>query len=380
MNFPSPRNLLSWALPLFLLAGCARPLRVVPTPGQGTRVEADHPLIRYTGRFDFSDAKAPAFDWPGTTIEAAFEGTTCAVLLEDGNNDYNVSVDGQPSTVLRTTGEKVYLLAQGLAEGRHTVRLTRRTEPGWGEAVFRGFLLDPEHGLVELPPRPERRLLFIGDSFTAGYGNEGQLGCRFTRETQNIERTYAAMVSQRLGAEYEVIAKSGRGVVRNYGEPAPTSPKPMPGYFAQAKAEKEQPGWDFLRWVPHAVIINLGTNDFSTQPHPPQEVFTKGYEALIADVRRAYPEVPIFSVAGPRMKDPASSYLRAIVERQRARDGGRTHLALIDDTLETPVDFGCDSHPSVTGHQKMAAQLEPVVSSVLEWSSETLGKEGPTFP
>jgi hypothetical protein len=67
------------------------------------------------------------------------------------------------------------------------------------------------------------------------------------------------------------------------------------------------------------------------------------------------------------MKDPANAYLRAIVERQRARDGGRTHLALIEDTLETPVDFGCDSHPSVTGHRKMADQLEPALSSVLGW-------------
>jgi lysophospholipase L1-like esterase len=367
MSFLSMKRLLSGALLLGLLPGCAGLLRGVPRPGQGTQVEADHPWIRYTGRFDFSDARAPAFDWPGVTIEAAFEGTSCAVRLEDGHNDYNVSVDGHASTVLRTTAERVYVLAQGLPESRHTVRLTRRTEPGWGEAVFRGFILDPGRGLVELPPRLERRLLFIGDSFTAGYGNEGQLGCTFSRETQNIERTYAVMVSQRLGAEYEIIAKSGRGVVRNYGEPTPTSPKPMPAYFAQALAEKEQPGWDFRRWVPDAVIINLGTNDFSTEPHPSEEVFARGYEALIADVRRAYPQVPIFSVAGPRMKDPATAYLRAIVERQRASDGGRTHLALIKDTLETPVDFGCDSHPSVTGHQKMADQLEPVLSSVLGW-------------
>ncbi|WP_224242181.1 SGNH/GDSL hydrolase family protein [Hyalangium gracile] len=342
--------------------------RTLPTVEHGARVDADHPLIRYTGRFDFSDAKAPAFDWPGVTIEAAFEGTTCAVLLEDGNNDYNVSVDGQPSTVLRTTSEQVYVLARKLPAGRHTVRLTRRTESEWGQAVFHGFLLDPGRGLVELPPRPERRLLFIGDSFTAGYGNEGQLGDAFSRETQNVEQTYAAMVSQRLGAEYEILAKSGRGVVRNYGELTPTSPKPMPRYFAQALAEKAQPDWDFRYPAPHAVIINLGTNDFSTRPHPPWEVFAKCYEVFIADVRRSWPEVPIFSVAGPRMMDPATDWLRTIVERQRARDGGRTHLALIEDTLEMPGDFGCDSHPSVTGHRKMAEQLEPVLSSVLSWS------------
>jgi lysophospholipase L1-like esterase len=356
------------ALPL-LLVECSQALTVPPAPPaeEGTVTPAN-PLIRYTGRFDVSNpSQAVSFDWPGTTIEAAFEGTSCSVQLTDGNNDFNLYVDSQSKGVLRTTSESSYELARGLPEGKHTVRLTRRTESGFGESVFKGFVLDKGRKLAELPARPERRLLFIGDSFTTGYGDEGQLGCSFSRETQNIERTYAVLVSQELGAEYEIVAKSGRGVVRNYGEPTITSPRPMPAFFGQAKAEKEQPVWDFRRQVPHAVIINLGTNDFSTQPEPPEQVFAQGYEALIADVRRVYPEVPIFCVAGPRMQGPANTYIQAIVQRQRAKDGGRTHLALLQDTLQRPADYGCDSHPGITGHRKMADQLKPVLSSVLGW-------------
>jgi lysophospholipase L1-like esterase len=356
------------ALPILLVV-CTQALRVTPaSPEEDGVVMPDDPLLRYTGRFDFSTpAQAVSFDWPGTTIEAAFEGTSCSVLLTDGSNEFNLYVDGQSKGVLRTTSESTYEVARGLPEGKHTVRLTRRTESGFGESVFKGFVLDKGRKLAELPPRPERRLLFIGDSFTTGYGNEGQLGCSFSRETQNIERTYAVLVSRELGAEYEIVAKSGRGVVRNYGEPTITSPRPMPAYFGQVKAEKEQSVWDFRRQVPHGVIINLGTNDFSTQPEPPEQVFAQGYEALIADVRRVYPDVPIFCVAGPRMKGPANTYIQAIVQRQRAKDGGRTHLALIQDNLQMPVDYGCDQHPGITGHRKMADQLNPVLSSVLGW-------------
>lgn len=36
------------------------------------------------------------------------------------------------------------------------------------------------------------------------------------------------------------------------------------------------PLWSFSSWVPQAVVINLGTNDYGTQPYPPTEVFVAG--------------------------------------------------------------------------------------------------------
>ncbi|WP_225408262.1 SGNH/GDSL hydrolase family protein [Stigmatella hybrida] len=377
-----PKRLLARTLIPLLFIGCARV--ILGPPGEQPpreRIAADHPLLRYTGRFDFTAPQAPVFDWPGVSIEAAFEGTSCAVHLVDGNNNYNVSVDGQPPTVLRTSARDTYVLAQGLQEGRHTVRLTRRTESGFGPGTFHGFLLDKGRTLVPLPPARDRRLLFIGDSFTAGYGNEGQLGCQFSRGTENVERAYAALVASELGAEFSILAKSGRGVVRNYAEPGPVSEKPMPAYFAQARAEQAQPPWDFQRWVPDAVVINLGTNDFSTLPHPPREVFLAGYEALIAEVRAAYPDVPVLCVAGPRMKEPGTELIETLVARQHAKDGGRTHLALIHDTLEVPHDYGCDMHPGLSGHRKIAGQLKPILASMLGWRQEvSLGDSFPGIP
>jgi hypothetical protein len=32
-----------------------------------------------------------------------------------------------------------------------------------------------------------------------------------------------------------------------------------------------------------------------------------------------------------------------------------------------PEDYGCDKHPGITGHRKMADQLAPLLSSVLGW-------------
>ena len=64
------------------------------------------------------------------------------------------------------------------------------------------------------PPEPrQRRLLFIGDSITAGYGvlcNDSD--APFAPETQSALHAYAAVAARALEADAHVIAYSGKGV------------------------------------------------------------------------------------------------------------------------------------------------------------------------
>ena len=54
------------------------------------------PNISYIGRFNWANPQAPTFDWPGVVIEAAFSGPAITLHLEDGNNLYNLYLDGVP--------------------------------------------------------------------------------------------------------------------------------------------------------------------------------------------------------------------------------------------------------------------------------------------
>lgn len=345
-----------------------------PTPAPTTdvtsgRIPPTDPNIRYIGRVDFSNPLRPAFDWPAVTIEAIFEGTAVDVLLEDGRNSYNVTLDGEQFVLQTRTGQTVYPLGAGLAEGRHTVRLTKRTEPLIGTAVFLGFQLDPGRGLAPLPPAPPRRIEFIGDSITTGYGNEGATAtCDFSAATENGEMTYAAMTARQLNAEYAVIAYSGLGIVRNYNDVEKTSRGTMYTLFQQTLANERNALWDFGRWTPDAVVINLGTNDFSTTPHPEGEVFLDGYTNLIGFVRSRYPQAHIFAVAGPVMADPAAAMIQSAVAQVRQMlNDERVHYVALEDTLLRPDDYGCDWHPNVSGHKKMADQLVPAVAGIMGW-------------
>jgi hypothetical protein len=71
-------------------------------------------------------------------------------------------------------------------------------------------------------------------------------------------------------------AWSGKGLVRNAGDKNITSIDPFPIYYGRALANDPQSQWDFSKWIPDAVFINLGTNDYGSEPHPPQELFENG--------------------------------------------------------------------------------------------------------
>jgi len=110
--------------------------------------------------------------------------------------------------------------------------------------------------------------------------------------------TYEGLVSRHNNWQYSVVAWSGRGMVRNYGDKNITSAQPLPYYYpfsvatqgtvcfpntgGQSSLQSEILNscsgtlWNFTSWVPDIVFINLGTNDYSTQPQPPRDVFVSG--------------------------------------------------------------------------------------------------------
>jgi lysophospholipase L1-like esterase len=352
----------------------APPPAATAVPSQTTsaagRVLATDPLIRYTGRIDFSEPQRPRFDWPAVTIEAAFEGPAITALLEDGRNSYDVTIDGR-STILRTRpGQTRYPLAENLGGGEHTLRLVKRTETFYGVPHFLGFELQPGRSLRPLPPESGRRIEFVGDSITAGYGIEGPSPtCVYSPETENAALTYAAQTAEMLNAAYHIAAVSGVGVVRNYNADGALSTGTMLTYYGRTLANETAENWDFAGWQPQAVVVNLGTNDYSTTPHPAGELFLQGYTNLIFKIRARYPDAHIFAVGGPIMVNPAVDTIRSVVTQMNQVLGDdRVHFVEIENNLEySAADYGCDWHPNASGHAKIAAQLAPAISRVLGW-------------
>jgi lysophospholipase L1-like esterase len=333
--------------------------------GAGSGGAPSEPAVHYVGRVDTSDPVRARFAWSGTGVVARFDGTSVAANL-GGGQEYTVVIDGTVAPKL-VAASGMSSLATGLTAGEHTVELYRRTEAAEGESAFLGF--DFGGGmLLAPPPPPARRLEFIGDSITCGYGNEGaDMNCPYSPQTENHYLTYAALTARALEAELSTVAWSGKGVVCNYGDDASSCQNPLPAYYELTLPANGASTWDFSRFVPDAVVINLGTNDFSTDSDPSQSEFEAGYRALLELVRQKYPDAYVLCTNGPMLTGSDLSAVRSYIANVVDALGDPRISSFELATQDGSDGYGCDWHPSLARHERMATVVTAELRRKLGW-------------
>lgn len=321
---------------------------------------------RLIGRFDQSDAAAAVFAWSGAAIALRFVGAAIGVTLGDGgSNVFEVVLDGKHTILATQAGTKKYSLGSELSDGPHELLLYRRSEAFWGETTFAGFDLAP-NAYLPGDSVPTRRVEVIGDSISAGYGNEGTLPCQFSAATENHYLSYGAISARRLQAELYTEAWSGIGMLRNNDG---TTAGTMPQLYPRTLPERATSRWDFSKFAPDAVVINLGTNDFGMGD--PSVAFQNTYTEFVRDLRGHYPAARFFLAVGPMLGGAqytlASGYLRGVIAARA--DAGDKNLTLLElGTQDMAADgVGCDYHPSLKTHQKMADKMTAALRADLAW-------------
>jgi lysophospholipase L1-like esterase len=327
---------------------------------------------------ELSSASA-VFSYPGVSVKVRFQGDALELLLKDHGagdarttNYYHVIVDGgTPVKLAVRANQTVYELARNLPPGEHTVELIKLTETSVGQSELQGFRV---HGrLLEPLARPTGRLEFIGDSITCGYGTEVAIpeaqnpGTGFHSIHQNVTRTYGWLTARELGAEAVTVCYSGRGVYRNNtGSTAGTLPQLYDHVLPGQSASR----WDFTRYAPDIVVINLGTNDFA--PGTPDATrFMSAYKDFLTRLRGHYPQARMICAVGPMLSDawPPGQYqwttlqgwVSSVVKDFNDRGDSRVH-SLAFEPQTGP--YGEDWHPSATTHAAMASRLASFIRSL----------------
>lgn len=361
--------------------------------------DSDDQNIQYTGRIDSSNPKLYRFSGNGTYITARFKGTGVSASLKDEfrygkyRNFYDAILDGVIVKKVApdpTLDSPVYAIASDLPYGEHQITLVRRTEPTVGLGFFLGFQFAGE--ILPPPARPAHRIEIVGDSITAGAGIDARAGdpaCNAPPDgwglpVEDVYKSYGPALAQDLGAEYHVLGISGFGLVRDYSTNPADDLRTMPQVYDLLFPQlTSSTSWDstHTKWVPDAMVIGLGTNDFSPGDNPSnnprpimdQATFVSAYIAFINTLRGYYPDAQFFLISSPLLSDgwPTAAYRSASDLRESLATVEDHFIAAGDPKVHKfyvsyVVSNGC-GHPDATQQLLTAQELKPFIKTTMGW-------------
>ena len=302
-------------------------------------------MLRYTGRWDFSNLTQPWAYAKGTSIIANFQGSSLSATFSATSTDYlRIIIDNDAALSEKipiSSSNASYVLAAGLADKVHRIEIVKETDAGrW---TFHGFELDDWKDLTELPPGPTHKLVFYGDSNLAGYSLEHEQN----QSGQGLRGSYygyAGIVSRMLDAEYSNISRSGASINSLHA--------------SYDRIDWYTPGslWDFANFQPDAVVINIGANDVGR----PKRKIKKDYHALLDDMRASYLDahIMLYNAWGWDYKEPANYIHEVIAERI---DDGDINMSFAIFPWLFEQWHGCEYD-----HSGMAHLLADHLASVLD--------------
>jgi lysophospholipase L1-like esterase len=335
-------------------------------------------LFKYGIRYlDYSCA-AIEFIFTGTKVEATL-WTDSPSLEQIYKAWVAVFVNDEEVPSKRFSLEKeedIYVLYEGTQIQETKIRLVKYSEVAFGKVGIKSITINGNN-----PPKPTasktRKLEFIGDSISCGYGIEGKFNIdTFNTTQENPWEAYAARCARALEAEYQLISWSGIGIISNYTEKeVPNNDSLlMPELYSYtdkvtdlALGNNEPQVWDNNQFVPDCIIINLGTNDSSYTKNIAERVETFGrkYYEFIKQVRTSNPSSKILCTLGAMGQDLCSEINRQV---ERLTSEGDDNVYFMEFELQSEKDgIGSDWHPSLITHEMMAKRLEGKLKELMNW-------------
>ncbi len=305
-------------------------------------------------------------DWSGSGFELEVRGGTVKANLSGPTTNRDaavwvaVYVDGKRTQKfpLKEGIEEWYTLAVDLPTDKVTeIRVVKLSEASWGQGVLQGVKVSGE---LLKPTLPDRRILWIGDSITCGFGVLGKKSTEpFSTRTQDVTLTYGWLLSDAFNAQRHIISVSGYGVATaNTGS---TTDGLIPKIYPQTGFHNTD-GWDHAQYQPDLIVVNLGTND--VYGGTDAATLRGGVRSFLTQLRAAHPSATIVWVYG-LMRDDFSNDIQAEVEAFAQTDSAVHFLPAA--VAKGSAEIGSADHPSDDAHARLADTLKPQLRTIMGW-------------
>ena len=267
--------------------------------------------VRLLGRGEMLNANNRTFNWPNSGFEFEFTGKSAEVYAADvksidSSTEYErvyfnvvvmdamdriVSVNRMPvvkgwNTIYTgSNGYKKIMFVRSSEACRGTLTMsTLRTDSLPNASTPRGKLIE-----------------FIGDSYTAGFGNSRHLSSSTWYCAQNTDNwnSYTGYIARHYGADNNVIAYQGKGVYKNV-ESDNGDPMEQQINYAEICLKDGLPNmstrkeWEAYKTQPQLVTVWLGTNDEGLGNATD---FYTHYLAMLKNIRERYANATILCLS-----------------------------------------------------------------------------------
>lgn len=357
----------------FIVSGCFAQVNT-----ETTDYVANDTNVKFLGRtyfnkdilwMGFTDSGVE-FEVNAKRLDVTFAGDSGSNIRKDNGSAARVAVfvNGERMLDEMLLGkEKTFTVFDQEEEISGLVQIIKISECANSIAGIKKITLDTDGTIV---PAAERKLKieFIGDSITCGYGvDDLNRNNHFKTSTEDGTKTYAYKTAKNLDADYSMVSMSGWGIVSGYtSDGSKQSGSLIPSIYEKTGyswnningKSLQSVAWDFSRFVPDVVVINLGTNDASYTKGNQKKIdeYKTAYIKFLKTVREKNPDAKIICSLGIMGQDlyPA---IEDMVKSYKAETGDSEVFALKFENQRDSDGIAADWHPSEKTHAKAAALL-----------------------
>lgn len=339
--------------------------------------------VRLLGRGELIGSSR-CFNWPNAGFEFEFSGRKVEVYADQAlftatpNGSYfNVAVYDN-DTLVRVIRMKIIAGWNTIYEEQNgdpsvkKIMVVRSSEAIRGTVRMSKIRCDASP--VASSPRV-KLIEFIGDSFTAGYGNSPELSTENNYCAENTDNwnSYTGFVARHYNADNNVIAYQGKGVFANYNIENQTDTMSHQFEYEEIYVDVPERNMSsralhkFYEYQPQLVTIWLGTNDASAGVE--NETFKTAYAALVDNVRNKYPNAVILNMA---LEDSRYyNVISEVVNDETRGEKNKFYMLELDKFTSTNV-----GHPDIAEDQRIANQIIEKIDSIKDvWNVPLVGED-----
>lgn len=354
------------------------------------KIIADSSNVKQLGRTQLIDetlwlafsGTGADFDYTGKKLDITLKGDGSSLLPKDGENCARVAIYVDGERVIDDMidkPEEVYTVFESDESKTVNVKIVKLSETAMSTFGIKPIEIQPDETIVPAAEK-SHRIEFVGDSITCGYGVDDEVAEHpFHTSTEDVTKAYAYKTAQALDADYSMVSISGYGIISgwtanpNNKVPNQTIPQYYTklGFSYQKFASMTPPSsleWDFSKFVPEVVVVNLGTNDDSyVQGNPEkQKEYSEAYAEFLKVIREKNPDAEIFCTLGimgqrlfPGVEDAVKIYTESTGDT-------KIHTFMFD-AQDGSLGYAADWHPTAATHDKASEALVAEIKSVMGW-------------